>query len=202
MMIRVPDIDTAAGFFRRLLNRKYTILIPKWEATSYGELSEGLFWQAHRTWKSHKRQAHVWAVLHYSLGCLAIALSGFAAFGALSELLGSRPAAFITIGSGVAIGLVTFLRCDDKHRQNEDLAIAWDSLQDDITTLYMSQPNNKESQQHTETAGKPHDPDGWEIIIHSLQERAKRLSEGKIVFEATPTWPGGGEGSTTRDTGW
>jgi hypothetical protein len=189
LMIR--PVGGVQGFFRGLLARRYVVLVPEWDDTPYGKLSEGLFWEAHRTWQRHRRLMHFWAAWHYLLGSLGVALAGLAGFGGLSNIFGAKEAAYITIGSTIAMGLATFLRSDDKRRENEELAVAWDMLRDDIATLYITRPGYNTPEPDTGNRGKKNsiDPDKWEIKIQALRLQAQRLRAGKIVFEPPPTWP-------------
>src|SRR4051794_34012567 len=97
------------SFMERLLGRGPETLVPSWEGTPYGELSEGLFWEAHFGWRRHRRLLRFWTSWYYSLGILGVVLAGLAGFGGLSEVLGRTQAALVAIASGIATGLATFL---------------------------------------------------------------------------------------------
>ena len=182
-----PGMDTVVRFLGRR-GRNNKTYIPDWSATPYGELSQGLFWEAHRTWQAHLRLTRFWTAWHYGLGVLAVALAGLAGFGGLSKLLGYQQAAFIAIGSGVATGLVTFLKSDEHRRQHQELAAAWDNLRDDVSTLYKTRPNGRETREDQGNADHT-DPDGWRAVIDALMERAKSLRAGKATPEPSAAWP-------------
>jgi hypothetical protein len=185
--LQLRATDVAKHFYRDSRGR-YKTLVAAWSPTPYGELSQGLFWEAHRAWRTHLRLARLWTTWHYGLGVLAVALAAFSGFGGLSKLLGYQQAAFVAIGSGIATGLVTFLKSDEHRHQHQELAAAWDNLRDDVTTLYKTQPSAKETQQDQANAGQT-DPNGWRTVMEALMERAKSLRAGKATSEPSAAWP-------------
>ena len=184
-----PGFDTAYRWWRRFRDRGMTnLMVPIFNATPYGQLSEGLFWEAQRSRRAHMRLARLWRVFHYGIGVLGVVLAGLAGFGGLSKLLGDEQVALIAIGSGIATGLITFLKSDEKRRQHEELAAAWDNLGDDVTTLYITRPRSDDTQQG-EADSKESDPDGWQAVIDALMKRAKSIREGKPTLEPSAAWP-------------
>jgi hypothetical protein len=181
--LRVP---TGAKGLMRLWRGSTRPLEPSWHDTPYGQVSSGLWLEAYRAWKKHRRLVHLWAVWHYGLGMLAVALAGLAGFGGLSQLLGYQAAAWIAIGSGIATGLVVFLKSNEKRQQHEGLAASWDNLLSDVTTLYITRPG-ADPQQAAGTAES--DPAGSSAVGTALEERAKILRTGKATSEPPVAWP-------------
>jgi hypothetical protein len=160
---------------------KTKTLVPAWQDTKYGKLSKGLFWEANSAWKKHRHFAEFWAVWYYGLGIAAVVLAALAGFGGLSKLLGYLAAALIALGSGIATGLVVFLRSDEKRRQHDELATAWDNLRDNVTTLYETRPVKAGAEQT--------DPDGWQAVWDALLKRAESLRRGTATSDPPAAWP-------------
>jgi hypothetical protein len=187
LMIRPAGV--AEGLLNRLRPRKYVLVVPDWDDGPYGKLSEGFFWDAHKRWLLHQRLTRFWAAWYYGLGSLAVVLAAFAGFGGLSALLGVKQAAFITIGSSIAMILVIFLRCDDKRQENRELAQAWDGLRDEIAALYMMRPTSNKSRGRGGATGQPRDADEWRTVIQELSERITKLRTGEALPERPLLWP-------------
>jgi hypothetical protein len=154
-------------------------------------MSKALFWEAQHNSTKDTRLARTWGAFHYVLGVLGICLAALAGFGGLSKLLGYQQVALIAIGSGIATGLITFLRSDDKQRHHQDMVAAWDNMSADVVTLYQTQPGANDTKQDN-AASKESDPDGWTEVINALEERAKSLRVGKPTSELFPAWPQAG----------
>jgi hypothetical protein len=187
--ITLKPAEIAATSFKRLFHRKYQLLVPEWDDSRYGRLSAGLFWEAEQARRRRTRLMRFWAAWHYTLGSIAIALAAFAGFGSLGQILGEKTAAFIIIGSGIAMGLATFLRSDDNRRKNEELAVAWEKQMDDVALLYEIRPEETGSSPQADEPKAPRDPEGWQAIAQSLRERAQSIRAGETKLEPRPAWP-------------
>jgi hypothetical protein len=184
VIVKPTDARTIFGW---LLHRRYELIVPKWDDSPYGRQSAGLFGEALQSWRRYTRLKRLWAAWDYTLGSIAIALAAFAGFGSLGQLLGERTAAFITIGSGVAMGLATFLRSNEKRQRSEELAVAWERQMDDVALLYETKPSKDGSSIGGSQVST--DPEGWKTIIQALRDRAQSIRAGKTKLKARPAWP-------------
>ncbi|BCY11687.1 hypothetical protein [Actinoplanes sp. L3-i22] len=160
-----------------------SVYVPVWQATPFGRLSSGLFWEAHRACLRHRRLARVWMWLHYLLGIAGVTLAAVSGFGGLTEVLGVTQAATIAILSAVASGLATFLKTDEKRREHLVLAAAWDNLRDDISVVYETRPPGPSDA----------DPASWREVVDALQAIARALRASNAEHGAKPPpWPSAG----------
>lgn len=139
---------------------------PAWGDGPFAELSRGLFWEAHESWKNEKRLAGWWTRWHYILGTLGVVLAGIAGFGGLTDLLGKVPTSWIALCAGLVTGVATFLQSDAKRGVHSQRAAAWDSFRDDVSTLFMTRPEPRPSENASEE---------WRSVIEALQTRARAL---------------------------
>lgn len=186
IVLKPPEPATTT--FERLLRGRYELDVPEWDDSRYGQLSKGLFGEAEQAWRHHTRMMRFWAVWHYALGSIAIALAAFAGFGSLGQLLGERTAAFIIIASGIAMGLATFLGSDEKCRRNAELALAWEKQMDDVALLYETRPDETGSSAQAAEPKASGDPGGWRNMTQALKERAQSIRAGETKLEPRPAW--------------
>jgi hypothetical protein len=182
------DMDWLTGAYSLLLPDMKNLMVPSFNrATDYGKLSEGLFWEAQRSRRRHISLARLWGTFHYAIGILGIGLAGLAGFGGLSKLIGENVAAYIAIASGVATGLITFLKSDEKCREHNELAAAWDNLGTDVANLYLTRPRSNSIQQG-KAGSEESEPNGWQAVSNALMKRATSLREGKPTSEPPVAW--------------
>ncbi|GFJ80886.1 hypothetical protein [Phytohabitans houttuyneae] len=185
-IVRIPEV--AKSTLRSLLDRHRTTYVPSWEENAFGRLSGGLFWEADRAWRRHRRLHRLWTGYHYAIGTTSVVLAATAGFGGLSELLDAKQAAVVALASAVAGALATFLGSDKKRAETAALASAWDSFRDDISITYETRPGADRADRAP--------PPGWEVVLADLQQRAKRLRAGVADPPAqVPAWPGHPAGS-------
>jgi len=213
-----------AVVFRKILYLFVPSMTPErpiFVGTPFGDNMRRLYSDAESAWMANESLSQRWTRLHYLFGLGTVILAAAAGFGGLGALFTQRTAAWVALAAAVVAAISTFLNTDEQRKRHDELAVAWNNFRKEVDNVYSFAPGAAEriqysreyeasgtwkERRHAHIAGNtrerpnlvmPPDPEGWQMYVEQLQERANALRRGKTI-RARPWVSGHGQTIASR----